>query len=185
MLITKPTVTGIDIYIQRMQTFLYPKVKTLWGLTDTTYTSYGRAYRNQTKDGYSPEVYTGGNEYKDVYFDDTVFASSFFGVGETTEIKNKTGVTADVFLIFMVDLNKIKPGTTRNDEECHIDIEKMLIALLFGFTCTGIVTGIDQVFKEYTGWRKQKGLMYRDMQPLHCFRLNFKLLYNPFLTCQT
>jgi hypothetical protein len=183
MNITKSPVTGVDIPIQKLQSYLYPLVKGLWGLGDSTYNAYGRAYRNQTEDGYSPEVYTGLNEYKDVYQDDTLSASSFFGVGEVQTVK-ASNQTADVFLIFMVDLSKIKPGATRNDEEAHIDIENLCKPKNFEFTFTGLVTGIDQVFKEYSGWKKKEGIKYRDMHPQHCFRLNFKLLYNIY-DCMT
>lgn len=181
--IIKPSVVGIDIKIQQLQTFIYTKLLTLWGLTDLTYNAYGRAYRNQMEQGYVPQVYVAKNEYKEVYWNSTVSASSFFGVGEDISTTNKA-VTADVFLIFIVNLNLIKPGVTRNDEEAHIDVQKLVTRFINGFTFIGLKTGIDQVFKDYPGWLKNNQAMPMDMHPLHCFRLNFKLLYNPFLNCQ-
>lgn len=177
MNITKETVTGIDIPIQKMQNFLYPKILALWGLSDQTYSAYGRAYRNQTKDGYSPEVYTGNGEYQDAFPDDTVAVNSFFGLGEHQKI-DKSNQTADVFLVVMADLSVIKPGATRNDEEVRVDIENLCKPKHFGFTLTGVTTGLDSVFKEYSGWKKADGIKYRDMHPKHCFRLDFKVLYN-------
>ncbi len=180
--ILKPSPVGIDIPIQHMQTYLYDKLSVRWGLTTDTLNCYGRAYRNATQDGYTPEVYIGNNEYKEVYYDDTISASSFFGIGEEIKNNNKA-TTADVFLIFMVDLNKVKPGATRNDEECHIDVQTLVTTLFYGFTFTGLVTGIDHVFKDYSGWRRDKGIKFTDTHPQHCFRLNFKLIYNPFKNC--
>lgn len=177
MLVTKPSVTGIDIPIQKYQSVLYNQLKPIWGFTDSTFNLYGRAYRNQTQDGYTPEIYKGHNEYNDSYFDDTLAGSAFFGLGETTKVTN-ADILANVFVIFMVNLNKIKPGTTRNDEEVRIDVERIALTNINGFFLTGIITGIDQVFKEFSGYKAVKGIKFRDTQPWHCFRLNFQVNYN-------
>jgi hypothetical protein len=177
MNVTKQSVTGIDIPIQKFQTVLYNALKAKWPVDDTSFTMYGRAYRNQTSDGYVPEVYKSKDEYNDSYFDDTLKASAFFGLGEVTKVNNGD-VVANVFLIFMVNLDKVKPATTRNDEEVRIDVEQVILAPLNGFNLTGVITGIDQVFKEYSGYKAVIGVKFRDMQPWHCFRLNFQVQYN-------
>lgn len=174
--VTKPTVTGIDIPIQKFQQVLYAKLKPVWGYDDTQFNGYGRAYRNQTIDGYTPEVYKANGEYNDSYFDDTLWGSSFFGLGETQKVNDD--VTAQVFVIFMVNLDKVKPGTTRNDEEVRIDVEQIALKRYNGFILAGVITGIDQVFKEYSGYKAVRGIKFRDMQPWHCFRLNFNVTYN-------
>lgn len=177
MNIIKPSVTGVDIPIQKLQTVLYDKLKPIWGYTDQNFTMFGRAYRNQTQDGYTPEVYVGRNEYNDSYFDDKLFGSAFFGLGELEKV-DKGNTIADIYLIFMVNLAKIKPGATRNDEEARVDVEQICLSRDFGFYLNGIVTGIDQVFKEYSGYKQTNGIKFRDTHPFHCFRLNFKLNYN-------
>lgn len=169
----KPTVTGIDIPIQKLQTLLYGQILEVWNLEDAAFNMYGRAYKNQISDGsYVPEVYVSKNEYKDSFFDDSKAVTAFFSYDNTKLIGLDT--TAVVSLIFMVNLDKIKPGTTRNDEEARIDIERICIERNYGFFLTGVQTGIDQVFKEYG----IKSIKYRDMQPWHCFRLNFNITYN-------
>jgi hypothetical protein len=58
---------------------LYPKIVAAWGLdanSDKHYNSYSRAYRNQTEDGYIPEVYKSGKEYKEVLLNDKIKALS-------------------------------------------------------------------------------------------------------------
>ncbi|MDB5288534.1 MAG: hypothetical protein JWR05_3483 [Mucilaginibacter sp.] len=166
--------TGIDIPVQKLQTVLYNQIKGLWPVTDANFNMYGRAYRNQLDTGYVPEVYIGNGEYKDSYFDDTLKGSAFFGLGEVGKATKEGDVTANVFLIFMVNLDLIKPGTNRNDEEVRIDIERLCLERNYGFFLSGIITGIDQVFKEYN----IKSIKFRDMQPWHCFRLNFNITYN-------
>ena len=180
MLYTKSTYSGLDINIQNLQTYLYPKLKDLWNLTDATYDCFGRAYMNETQDaGIIPEVYYGGTpEYREVLFDDTKSAISFFGVNPT--IKN-IGATANaqVFLIFMINMGLLKPGVTDSypDELLHTDVQKMCYEGIFNFSKTGFVTGTKDVFKEYSGARIKEGIKYRDMSPLHCFRINFNLIY--------
>lgn len=175
MNITKPTVIGIDIPIQKFQTVLYNKIKTIWPVDDSSFNMYGRAYRNQAQaKGYQPEVYVGNNEYNDSYFDDTLKGSAFWGLTSPEKVTAEGDTTAQVFVIFMVKLDQIKPGITRNDEEARNDIQKIALNRFSGLYMTGVVTGIDQVFKEYN----LDNIKFRDMHPWHCFRLNFNLVYN-------
>ncbi len=176
--VIKTPITGIDIPIQKYQTVLYNALLAKWPISGNTFNMYGRAYRNQTPDGYTPEIYKGNDEYADSYFDDTLYGSAFWGVGESTKVSLSGDITANVFVIFMVDLSKIKPAATRNDEEARIDVERIAMARNNGFFLTGIITGIDQVFKDYSGYKAVKGIKFRDMQPWHCFRLNFQVTYN-------
>ncbi len=182
---SKSDPVGADIRIQKHQLFLYPALKAIWGITgDTSWNSHGRAYRNQTVDGYTPEVFTGiGNEaaseeYKEVFFDDSLSALSFYHMGEVGKYTHSDPVV-DVALIFMVNVPELKPDITwRADEEIRNDVEKLCQIDHYGMQLMGFVTGIDQVFKEYSGWRKKEGIKYRDEHPLHCFRLNFSLLFD-------
>lgn len=174
----KESPTGIDIHIQKLQRFLYSELKKAWGISDdTSYDAYGRAYRNQVADGFIPEVYIGNKEYKELYFDDRRKAISFFGVGESIKYTKGTA-TAPTYLIFLVNLAQLKGGITRADEEVHIDVEKLLQPGRSGFEMLSFETGIDNVFKEYSGWRKDQGIKYRDFQPFHCFRINMSVTYN-------
>lgn len=174
----KITPKGVDIPISLLQTALYNQLKVIWSVTDSTFEMYGRAYRNQTESGYTPEVYTGKKEYQDVLFNDKVYVQSFFGLKENTAVVSGTS-SVEAFVIFMVNLDKIKPSNTeRKDEEARIDVEKICMQSLYGFDVIGFVTGIDNVFDQYSGWKKENGIKYRDMHPLHCFRINFNLLYS-------
>lgn len=182
---TKTSPVGIDISVQRFQEFLYPQLKTIWGIAnDTDYDCHGRAYRNQTVDGYIPEVFVGVGtdpnqpDYKEVLLDDNKVAMSFFSLGETT--RYDTGnANAQLALIFLVNVPELKPSIEyRGDEEIRNDVEKLCQIDRFGFRMTDMIMGLDQVFKEYTGWRVKEGMKFRDMHPTHCFRLNFNVLYD-------
>lgn len=178
MIATKTKPVGIDILIQRLQNFLYVQLQNTWGIAAADYNCYGRAYRNQTADGYSPEVYTGNNEYKDSFFDDTVKVLSFFSVSENQ--KYNGGLIANVALIFCIsNIGQLKPGIVwRADEEVRMDVQMLLHSPRFGFMMSGVETGLDNVFREFSGWSKKKGIQFMDMHPLHCFRIN--LVTNPY-----
>lgn len=178
---TKPTVTGLEIPVQAYQIFLYGQIKQLFTITsETDFDFYGLAYRNQTDDGYTPEVYVGKTDYQELYFDDTKKLLAFFGVQENRSYQ-KGGITAKVFLIFMVDLLALK-GTDAKmlDEEVRNSILQLVSTPKFEFRLTGFRTGIDRVFDEYSGWRKTTGIKFKDQFPRHCFRLDFEVLYSSF-----
>jgi hypothetical protein len=183
MLYIKNNPVGIDKPIISLQRVLFSTLKTKWGLTDQKYNSFGRAYRNKTDNGFIAEVFSGGNDYREVYFDDNVSATSFFGTGQESPVDG-TLVTANVHLVFFVDLTKIKSGTNRNDEEARLDVFNVLstVGAASGWVVNKQVTGIDKVLAEYTETRKDKGLLARDQQPLHCFRFDCQVFYQPTLT---
>lgn len=184
--IRQPAPTGIDISIQGFQTTLYAQLKALWGLQDAAWSCYDRAYRNQVKDGgYIPEVFVGSGtaqkksqDYKEVYFDDKVKVTSFFGLGENIKMDGPQA-TANVFLIFCItDLPALRSGTNRRDEQVRNDVQQVCSIPRNGFEITGIELGIDNVFREYPGWRRTEGIKYRDMHPMHCFRINFNVVFS-------
>lgn len=176
MLVQAPSPKGIDYKLQQFQTRLHTHLITQWALDTLApdYTCYDRCYRNQNKNGFIPEVYHQNGSYKEVAVDDKVKALSFFGMGEVVDYNtDNNNNTADVHLIFCVDLKKLKGGTARPDEEVRQDVQTFLQHEYFGMMLQGIEIGIDNVFREYTGLR----VKFRDMQPLHCFRFNFRFTY--------
>lgn len=177
MIMTKLKPVGIDLPIQALQNFLYVQLQKKWNMAASDYKCYGRAYRNQTPDGYTPEVFLGNGttiEYADTLVDDTCKVNSFFSVGESQKYLPAHGMIANVALIFNVtNISLIKPGYAyRADEEVRLDVEMLVKTPRFGFQFDSVETGIDNVFKEFSGWNKKKGIQYMDMHPYHFFRIN-------------
>lgn len=171
---------GIDYYVQQLQQYLYDYLKTKWTLTDSTagtvYDSYGRVYRLMMKDyGTVPEAFTGGTDYKEVFFDDTRAALSFFDVGDVIKNDTTNTMTANVSLYFQVQLNIIKPSVYRLDEDARLDVKNFIDGNGMGFFVKAIATGEKEVFKNYSGYRKKAGTKYTDMHPFHCFRIDLLL----------
>jgi len=173
---------GIDVPIRKMQEYLHKALMAKWGLNpaitaeNAKYESYGRCYRNKKANGYAAEIFTGGNNYKDVYWNDGLNAISFFGVGQ--KVDHKISESAEVHLVFFVDLKKLKPALVhRADEEVRLDVLNAVQTFGFGFTYKSLETGIENVLREYPGSYRDERLKHVDMHPVHCFRLNFSLIY--------
>lgn len=146
----------------------------MWDIDAAQYDCFGRVYMNQKDNGYVPEVYRGNGNYNDTFFDDKKSASSFFLVGN--KVKYDTGSPiATVSLIFCLNLRKLYAIADRADETAHNDIVGY-VKTRFG-TLISVEYTIDSVFREF----RRNPVKFRDMHPLHCFRLNFELMYN--LTC--
>lgn len=178
MIYLKDKPIGVDAVIQQYQQYLQDNLLDRWGMSTDTYVNYGRCYRNQKGNDYVPEMYTGQKEYQDLYFDDTLFTVSFFGCEEKS-FPDGYQHLALTHIIFLVDLSKIKPTFNyRADEEARNDVYNVLTGFGGGdLKMTKEISGIDNVFKEYTGWNKLSKIKYRDIQNFHCFRFNFNLLY--------
>ena len=189
MLIAKSNPVGIDVAIGKFQSMLHTALMGKWGLDtedpaqNALYECYGRVYRNKTANGYVAEAYTGNGEYKSVSWNDGLHALSFFGVG-TEESKEAIGVKSQVHLVFFVNLAKLKPSIAhRADEETRLDVLELLMPVLrYGFTFTGLETSVERAMKEYPASYKGSTATVVDTHPVHCFRLNFELKHDKFMT---
>jgi hypothetical protein len=191
MLSVKTRPTGIDWYIQQLQTKLHDMLINAdnWNLSDTDqYEAYGRCYRNKTDNGYTAEVFTTGNDYKEVYWNDSLTAISFFGL--SGQIKRSVGHEADIHLVMFADLNKLalkdSAGTLithRADEELRQMVADIIGKNSFGFQMISVDLWLENVLKEYAGSRRDNRLKAVDMHPVHCFRINLSLKYNANKNC--
>lgn len=182
MLITKTNPVGIDAKIQELQTKLHTKLLEVWGISSDKYKCLGRCARNLKGEGHIAELYVGNNEYRDVYWDDSLSAISFFGLNNVP-IRHNVIERAYVHLVFFVKLTDLKPSIThRADEEVRQDVLNIIGSSLFGFKYESLELSLANVLKEYpASWRtadKYTSLKVVDMHPLHCFRLNFFVQYD-------
>jgi hypothetical protein len=179
MLITKSNPVGVDAAIQRLQTKLHTYLVDKWTITTSAdYECYGRCYRNKKDTGYIAEVFTTGKDYKEVYWNDTLKAISFFGASDKVDSKRGM-IEQGVHLVFFVNATKLKPAIThRADEEVRKDVAEFFSGLSKeGFQYMGYETGVENVLKEYPGTRTSSNVAKLDMQPVHSFRINLKGLY--------
>lgn len=177
----KNSVIGVDIPIQSFQKFLYNQLLSKWKTAESSFLSYGRCYRNNVDLGYIPEVYVNGTpaQYVGIEFDDTnTNVLSFFDLYDDVKFKDGSA-TAKVDLIFIVNVTNLKPGIAhRADEEIRNDVERLCQVPRFGFIATDFQTGYANVFNRFPGIVKNDQITWRDLQPLHVFKITFDFVYN-------
>lgn len=178
-LFLKNNPVGVDEVIQSMQKRLFSNLSDAWP-AGIKYNAYGRCYRNKKDNGYIAEFYEGSNEYREVYWDDTLSALSFFGVDPITEID--TDPVANVHLVFFVNIADLKPGLQieRQDEEVRLDVYRIIERNIRGLVVNAQKTGIENVLREYPGSFRDDRLKVVDMHPVHAFRYDFQVRYHPF-----
>lgn len=185
MLIERTNPKGIDWYIAKLQRQIHNRLiaTDTWNLASDQYRAYGRCYRNKTDDGYVAENYEANGEYREVYWDDSISALSFFGVSGSVNLEGPQA-QASVHLVFFVNLAKVAPGIThRADEEVRRQVIEAIGASAHGFQPEGVELWLENVLREYPGSRRDNRLKFIDMHPIHCFRINFNLIFNPLKTC--
>lgn len=182
MLIQKPNPTGIDAPINQLQELLYDRLLKVWNKGRNSqdliqWNSYARCYRNRAEDGYVAELYDGGNQYKEVYWDDSLDVVSFFG--QSVDIASDMQLRNQIHLVFFANITRLKnTDDYRLDEEVRNDVLKVVGDGWYGMEVENVELSLDRCLREYPGSRREDRLKYVDMQPIHCFRINFKAAYD-------
>jgi hypothetical protein len=177
MLVTKTSPVGIDARLQTLQTELHDRLLTRWKIGDGDYKAYGRCYKKPSDNGYIAVNYEGGNEYKEVYADDSLRALSFFG--QSAKVGFEQWEKTEVHLVFFVNLATLKPTIEhRADEEVRKDVITLFSPSLYGFEYQGFELYLENVLREYPGSRRDNRLSIVDLHPMHCFRINLKFRYD-------
>lgn len=178
--------TGIDYWIERLQTDLYNYLLNIYDLQPTDYNCYGRVYRNYSKGGngkeYLPQFFTGIEDYIDVMTNDTVAMQSFFDLGESEQVRYSDLMnSARVHLYFFVDLEQLFPDATeRMDMEVMEAVSWFIKKSSPGFVLHAQQIGAKKVLENFTGYRKRINASH-DMHPYYCFRLDMSKYYDPSL----
>ena len=162
---------GIDNKIQIIQNVLSDHL----GLSNVDF--YGRVLKTLNKDGKSfvPEVHISNAERKEVYYDDKNAPGGNVFFIDSEEHKTKDGVqyTAQVKIVFMLNLNAIFPNVNyRADTEIQEQVVK-LINKLRTLNITGIEKGLSNVLKGFS----IEGIKKSDLQPYHTFAVLGDLNY--------
>ena len=159
---------GIDLPIQALQTDLSNKLSWLSH-------SFGRAFKNEDKDGqFVPECYVGGDEYQELLPDDSVDAMCFFDVDDSVSFENRQSKT-NVRIIFFINLEKCFPTLShRADENAIVDIYDILKSYAHGWELTDVKKIAKNIFAEYNYTQS----WLDDMQPYFVCSFECELTYN-------
>ena len=183
------TPSGLDISIQKYQTWLYGQLKAKWGISDgISFESYGKVYRNKTKSGFVPEGFVSSLNnpnntiYKEVFFDQTNHKVLSFFYSDVKRFFKGGEVVVDISLFFIINGKKIKFTPWRPSEEIRQDIYQLLSLGRFGFTFKGSETGFKNVFKDFDGWITNDTMTFMDIDPMFIIRCDLEVAYNMFET---
>jgi len=177
---------GIDSPIQHLQTWLYDALFNEWGgagLPGSQFEMFGRVYKNWKGDdngGYIPEVFAGGIEYDEVFFNDKISALLWFAVNDPDKV-DQVQTQYSVSLYGFVDLSRILPdsaGKQRDDMAVTRLVQNLIKAHSFGFTVTAVYRDVDNVLSHYPGSRAKAGIKRFNMQPRMCFRIDMTIVMN-------
>lgn len=180
MIFQRTNPVGIDKVISQIQTELFNTLTTQYGWDANEYNSFDRAYKNvrnlSSIATLIPEMFQDGSvedDYSEAYFDDKVYASSFFLVDDNIPVTN--GVAqASASVIFQLDLSLVYPTIThRADEEAHRHVYLALEKMTNSLDISAVVTGVPNV---YSGLNIEQ-VLESDIHPCHVFRINFDLDY--------
>lgn len=167
-LVQKTQPIGIDAVVDDLQDRLN-------NLGWSNYEIYPRVYKTESQNGIKAENYTSNGEYKDVFFNDTFTATSFFIDSDNKSVINHAQqIETDLSIIFQVKLDLLKPNIAhRADEEIRYDVVRVLEPNRYNFRITNVVTGISNVYTEFN----TDSLQFDDMSKRHVFRINMTGTY--------
>lgn len=176
MLYVKENPVGLDAKIQSLQNHLYTELNQKWQLQNgNVLEGYGRVYVNQDQNKRLAEAYISNNEYQNVLVAEK---SKFFFLARQRKTElYALRFTTNVELCFMLDLGLIKPDILhRADEEVQSEV-------------VDVLNGVNNVFVESIDTDPRSvfnGLTYSEndnMQPYHFFKINLKVDYFSYETC--
>lgn len=181
--------TGIDYYIQALQTRVYKTLSAKWGvsgLPQSQFEFYGRSTKSFRNGGFEPNIFIAdsGKEYKEVYLDDTVAATMWFAVGDPDRVSN-TVHRYKVSLYGFLNLNWIVPNDNGQREDMRV-LQEVINAVdtNFGFQVTQVYSGVDKIMQEYSGSKIKDAIRIFNMQPYMCFRIDTEILIQLNLNLQ-
>lgn len=174
----KENPAGVDVSITAFQRYFYPAMLKVFGITDDdAFDLYGRAHNNVKSGGSVPEVLVGEN-YQDVLFNDRkTVGQGFYAVGPKVGY-SAGSAQASVALILQYTMTGITNGkyNPMHDEQVNQAVMDIARRPRFGFTFTGLVKEVNNIFKEYPQWKDS--VKFSDVYPWHVLRLEFNLIYN-------
>lgn len=164
---------GIDAKLKNIQNALESHL----GFTNVDY--YGRVQKIISKDGKSfvPEVHISNSERKEVFYNDIKAPGGnvFFVVSDDDKTKNGVLFTAEVKIVFMLNLNKLKI-TKDKPYRADTEIQHHCISLIKKLGYLDI-TGLQRELKKILSEFDTSGIVKNDLQPYHTFSINGTINY--------
>ena len=162
---------GIDGPIDTIQRIVYGPLSKLWGEIEM----YGRVYKKAEKDGISLERYIGDGEYEKVLFNEG--NKVFFVQGKKPEMEDAR-FSNDLYIVSIVDIERISGTQHRADEEVHLDMVSELSKVIEPDNILGLEYGMDNLKRVVEDVFEFGNFKYSDIQPYHVFMVRCKVSYS-------
>ncbi len=168
---------GLDNAISAHQDHLFTSLSIAGFVNATNWQSYDRAYGNPHSGGLIPEVFTGGQEYEQVLYNDNFLMTSFYFMSDR-ETMEEGKVVVDVDLIVQANIQDIYPLIDHRADE---ELRQLFVFLSESFALSDefelkeIFTSIDEVYREFV----KRQIEIDDMSGQHVFRLQYEVRYTP------
>ena len=167
---------GVDKAISNFQDYLYSRVK-IDGVAVADWESYDRVYKTPYKGGLIPEFFTGGVDYKEVFYNDNFSLTSFFVADDDVDTDEGDAIQ-DVSLIVQANIDTLYPNIAHRADEELRNLFMSLSQSYYNadvFAFDSVEMGIDNVYREFV----KNDIRLEDMSKKHVFRLNFTVKYTP------
>lgn len=175
--IQRTNAVGLDKAISAHQDHLFNGLSITGFVNADSWQSYDRAYGNPHENGIIPEVFTGGQEYKEVFYNDNFLMTSFYFMKDTGRMEDGQ-ILVDVDLIVQANIEDIYPLIDHRADEELRQIFMFLSESFSGadnFEFKNFYTRIDEVYREFV----QRQIKIDDMSGQHVFRLKYEVRYTP------
>lgn len=177
MIFAKATTYGLETPVKKLQQYLDTQLALKW---TGTHNIYGLIYRNQTKNGFEPEVYVGtgieNKEYASPFFNDKITSSIGFYQEQTRELGlNKN---SDVNVICTLRIDKAYAGI-RQEELALIHFENIINDYFGVTTVQSVKMGINEAFNGFY----VDNVKYRDIHPWFVFSMLINIRYQNINKC--
>lgn len=180
--------SGIDVQIQKFQTWLYGQLNKVWNIKDDSFDFYGKIYRNAIKGGkWVPEAFVSSlnpqnTVYKEVIFDQTNNSVLCFIFPETKREEKDGQIVVKVGFYFIINTQKILNLPWRPSEEIRQDLYKLFIQGRYNFKFLSSESDYKKIFAEFDGWLIDEMLQYYCIAPFLILRIDTELTYNIYDT---
>lgn len=167
----KTAPVGIDVNIDRIQKAIYTPLLSKWTSLDI----YGRVYKKTDNEGnISLERYVGNNEYKKVLFSEG--NKVFFVQGDNPRMR--LGMTVnDLWVVSILNIEKIKGIDHRADEEVHLDLVHELTKVVGQEAIIELGYNVKNLKKLIEGTTSFGGFDVSDIHPYHVFTVKIESEY--------
>lgn len=170
MIVTKPDPVGIDSVIDRIQKTIHSGLLSKW----KSISIYGMAEQVLRKKNTTLEVFEGKKGYHPITYSE---GNKIFFVEGRKPILNSGQASNDLWLVCVLDINKIYDTGFRETERVHLDLMTELYKAVDLRNVIGLEYGMVNLKNIIEGVSNFGTFNYSDIHPYHIFMVKMNVKY--------